>query len=103
VVQAVLGLEDDLETGVADSSGLTIDLDPDRDDTRVAAFGGEAWARRGATGAAPGAITSARLRGSRIQLSGEAVDVDAIDRPVGGADPVAVSVDARCDLQEEEG
>lgn len=103
VVQAVVGLEDDDATGVVESTGLTIDLDPDSADTRVAAFGEEAWARRGRSGTPPGTIASARLRGSRIQLSGEVVDLDALDRPVAGRDPQPFSVDARCDLQDDEG
>ena len=49
VVQAVVGLEADRETGVPASTGITVDLDPQREDTRVAAFGAEAWERRGAT------------------------------------------------------
>lgn len=97
VVQAVLGLEDDDETGIPASTGVTVDLDPSRTDTRFAAFGTEAWERRGTGGPVPGEITSARLRGSRIQLSGRAVPVDAQDRPIDRAEPVEVSVDARCD------
>jgi hypothetical protein len=101
VVQAVVGLEDDDATGILASTGLTIDLDPDSADTRVAAFGEEAWDRRGRSGTPPGTIASARLRGSRIQLSGEVVDVDALDRTVAGRDPQPFSVDARCDLQDD--
>lgn len=97
VVQAVVGLEPDDETGIPASSGVTVDLDPSRTDTRFAAFGAEAWERRGTGGQVPGEITSARLRGSRIQLSGQAVPVDAQDRPIDRAEPVEVSVDARCD------
>jgi len=100
VVQGVLGLADDGATGVTPSTGLTIDLKPDTDDTRVAAVGQEAWERRGAAGPPPGAIAAARLRGSRLQFDGEVVDVDAFDRPVPGAEPQPFSVDARCDLEE---
>lgn len=97
VVQAVVGLEDDLEAGVPASTGVSIDEDPTRTDTRSAAFGAEAWERRGEQGAPPGSISAARLRGSRIQVDGELVPVDAQDRAVAGADGVAFSLDARCD------
>ena len=100
IVQAVVGLEDDDATGVPESTGATVDLDPTSEDSRVAAFGAEAWERRGSGGAVPGEIAASRVRGSRIQLSGAAVAVDADDRPVVGAVPVAFTVDARCDEQE---
>lgn len=101
VLQAVVGLEDDLATGIPASTGVSVDADPQRTDTRIAAFGAEAWERRGATGPAPGSVSSARLRGSRIQLSAEAVAVDALDRPVTGAEPTLLRVDARCDERDE--
>lgn len=97
VLQAVVGLEDDDETGIPASTGVTVDLDPQRTDTRYAAFGPEAWERRGAQGAVPGSVGSARLRGSRIQVSAQAVPVDADDRPVDRAEPTDLTVDARCD------
>lgn len=101
LVQGVMGLERDGKTGIPASTGITIDLDPSSDQTRVAAFGAESWARRGATGKAPGRITSAKLRGSRIQFSGDAVPVDADDVPVADGDPQPFSLDARCDEAEE--
>ena len=97
IAQGVMGLEDDDETGVPASTGITVDLDPGSDDTRVAAFGEEAWERRGSTGEAPGTIASAKLRGSRIQFSGEVVPVDADDVPVPDAEASTFSLDARCD------
>lgn len=97
LLQAVVGLEPDLATGVPASSGASVDTDPQRDDTRLAAFGAEAWERRGQPGDPPGEVTSARLRGSRIQLTAQAVPVDAVDRAQPGAEPVALRVDARCD------
>jgi hypothetical protein len=97
IIQAVVGLEGDDRTGVPASSGITVDLEAASEDSRVAGFGAESWDRRGSLGPAPGTITSAKLRGSRIQLSGEVVPVDADDVPVpdGRADPF--SLDARCD------
>lgn len=96
VLQAVIGVEADGETGVPASTGVTV---TDGDDP-VAAFGDEAWTRRGESGEAPGAITSARIRGSRIQASGQAQPVAVDDSPT-SADPVPVSFDARCDEQDE--
>ncbi|WP_421117896.1 hypothetical protein ACE2AJ_10685 [Aquihabitans daechungensis] len=61
VLQGVMGLEDDDQTGIPASTGVTVDLDASSEDTRVAAFGAEAWERRGSTGEPPGAITSAEL------------------------------------------
>jgi hypothetical protein len=101
IVQGVMGLEDDDKTGIPASTGITIDLDPTSNDTRVAAFGAEAWERRGSTGKAPGTITSAKLRGSRIQFSGDAVPVDAQDVPVPNGKAERFSLDARCDEVED--
>ncbi|MFN8017457.1 MAG: hypothetical protein U0P45_04965 [Acidimicrobiales bacterium] len=95
--QAVMGLRKDKVTAVERSTGFTLDADPQRSDTRVGAFGVEAWERKGGTGAAPGRIDSARLRGSRIQFDGQAVPLDASDREVPGAEPAHFSFDARCD------
>jgi hypothetical protein len=97
----VMGLEEDDQTGIPASTGLTVDLDPTSTETRVAGFGAEAWERRGSSGPPPGTISSARLRGSRIQYSGTVVPVDAQDRPVPDGEPVAFSLDARCDEVEE--
>ena len=101
VVQGVMGLENDDKTGIPASTGITIDLDASSDQTRLAAFGAESWERRGSTGRAPGRITSAKLRGSRIQFSGDAVPVDADDVPVPDGEAQAFSLDARCDEAEE--
>ena len=95
--QAVMGLRKDKLTAVARSTGFTLDADPSRDDTRVGAFGNEAWERKGGAGAAPGRIDDARLRGSRIQFDGQAVPLDGADRRVPGAASTHFSLDARCD------
>jgi len=100
IVQGVMGLKSDDKTGIPRSTGVTIDLDPTSDETRVAAFGAEAWERRGSAGKPPGSIASAKLRGSRIQFSGTAVPVDAGDVPVPDGEPQAFSLDARCDEAE---
>jgi hypothetical protein len=97
IVQGVVGLERDQETGVPASTGVTVDLDPTSEQTRVAAFGAESWERRGSVGPPPGSISSARLRGSRIQFSGDVVPVDAKDVPVPDGEAQRFSVDARCD------
>ncbi len=97
VVQAVVGVEGDGETGVPASTGLTV-MDGD---TGVAAFGAEAWARRGEAGEPPGTVTSARIRGARIQARGRAVPVDGADRPRAGSE-VEVAFDARCDERDGE-
>lgn len=101
IVQGVMGLEDDDRTGIPESTGLTVDLDADSEDTRVAAFGAEAWERRGSSGPPPGSISSAKLRGSRIQFSGTVVPVDADDAPVADGRSDSFSVDARCDAVDE--
>lgn len=101
IVQGVMGLEDDDKTGIPASTGVTLDLDPQSDQTRVAAFGAESWERRGGKGEPPGTITSARLRGSRIQFSGEAVPVDADDVAVPNGKAESFSLDARCDEAED--
>ena len=101
IVQGVMGLRKDDQTGIPASTGITIDLDPSSDETRVAAFGAEAWERKGSSGKAPGSISSAKLRGSRIQFSGTAVPVDADDVPVPNGEPQTFSLDARCDDAED--
>ncbi|WCO66966.1 hypothetical protein PO878_20950 [Iamia majanohamensis] len=98
VVQAVVGVEADGETGVPTSTGLTVT----EDEVPVTAFGDEAWARRGETGDAPGSIDSARIRGARIQASGQAQPM-AVDGSPTSADPVPVSFDARCDDPDTDG
>ncbi len=96
VLQAVVGVEADGETGVPTSTGVTIT----EGDQPVTAFGDEAWARRGETGDAPGEITSARVKGARIQASGEAQPV-AIDGSPTSAGPVPITFDARCDERDD--
>ncbi len=100
VLQAVLGLADDGATGVSASTGVTIDEDPTATDSRSAAFGPEAWDRRGSAGDPPGTVTAAALRGSRIQFSGTIDRVDAQDQVLPNTDPLPFSVDARCDEAE---
>jgi len=95
VLQAVVGVEPDHETGVPGSTGLSFGPP---DGTR-AAFGSESWQRRGEPGSPPGRITSARVRGSRIQATGTTDRVDAQGTPSPAADPQAFSLDARCDLE----
>lgn len=95
VLQAVVGVEDDGETGVPASTGLTV-TEVDRP---VSAFGEEAWARQRETGAPPGEIRTARVRGARIQAAGEAQPVDVAGDPT-SADPVPFTLDARCDADD---
>lgn len=101
IIQLVMGMEDDAKTAVLASSGFTVDLDPTGDDSRLSAFGQEAWERRSSSGRAPGEITSARLRGSRIQMSGNAVPLDGQDRIEVGGEPQQFSFDGRCDEREQ--
>lgn len=111
ILQVVMGLDpDEVEAAAEDgaeldgtiaSSGLTVDLQASAEDTRVAAFGPEAWARRDGSGTPPGTVSSARLRGSRVQLSGSVQAVDATDRLLPGAEPQPFRVDGRCDLDED--
>lgn len=96
VVQAVLGVEDDGETGIPGSTGLTVTTD----DGAWAAFGAESWSRRGGEGEPPGSIASARVRGARIQAEGRAEPVDDADRPTGG-EAADLGFDARCDARED--
>lgn len=73
------------------SSGLTFS-----DDGVALAVSGPSRGHAVARRAAP-VPSSARLRGSRIQISGDAVPVDEKDQPTGSGGPVAFSLDARCD------
>ena len=81
------------EKAVPAATGITVDVGG----TVWEAFGAEAWTRRGKTGPAPGTITSARVRGARIQADGELVELDADQLPVVQAVPVSFTLDARCD------
>jgi hypothetical protein len=97
ILQLVVSLEDDGATGIPDSTGFSVDA---ADGTELAAFGAEAWSRRGMTGAPPGEVVGARVEGSRIQVSARAVEVDPSGRPRPGGADATVSLDARCDLDE---
>ncbi len=96
ILQATVGVEADGETGVTRSTGLTV---YGYEQVDLAAFGDESWARRGQTGEAPGTIGTARIRGARIQASGEAAVVDEEERPTGDQ-PLSFSLDARCDAED---
>lgn len=96
VLQATVGVEDDGETGVPRSTGLTI---YGYDQVDLAAFGDESWARRGRTGAAPGEIGTARIRGARVQASGRAAVVDGDEVPTSDR-LLEVALDARCDAED---
>lgn len=96
VLQAVVGVEADGETGVPASTGLTLT----EGDQPLTAFGDEAWARQGETGDAPGDITSARIKGARLQFAGEGQPV-AVDGSPTSAEPVSLSFDARCDERDD--
>lgn len=98
VLQAVVGLDDDVATGVIESTGLTV-TDEGRD---LAAFGPEAWDRRAGAGPVPGAITEASLRGARIQARGTLVSIDesVSGDPELGDQELAFTLDARCDDQD---
>ncbi len=97
VLQAVVGVEADGETGVPESTGITVF---DFDVTDVTAFGDEAWARRGETGEAPGEVETARVKGARIQASGTGVPTGDDGRAAGG-EAQALRFDARCDARDE--
>ena len=110
VLQAVVGVEKDGSTGVPRSTGLTV-----TDDGRqLSAFGPESWQRRGESGPAPGRITGAALRGSRIRASGDLAveDVSTVGTGLdgggatdggtstgGASQMVSFTLDARCDDQ----
>jgi hypothetical protein len=96
VLQAVVGLTKDQKNGVTASTGFSVIEGP----TTVEAFGQESWERRGKTGPAPGEITSARLRGARIQLGGQARFVDTDEVPT-SPKSIDVSIDARCDQRND--
>lgn len=104
VVQAVIGVADEDGTGVVEATGLTI-YD---DNVTTGAFGSEAWSRRGEAGVAPGEITEAGVRGSRIQAGGTVIpltDEGALRDPDSASEDqvgqVEFSFDARCDLVED--
>ncbi len=97
VLQAVVGVEgpEDLD-GVPASTAITVGSA----DRELAASGAEAWERRGGSGRPPGTITSARIRGSRIQVGGELESVATDGSSAPPATPgetIRFSLDARCD------
>ncbi|CAN5583833.1 hypothetical protein BH10ACT1_BH10ACT1_28990 [soil metagenome] len=99
VLQAVVGVQADRKTGVADSTGLSV-ID---DGVELAAFGDESWERRSMTGPAPGAVTSSKIRGSRIQAAGKVVAVAADGTITSPSDEgSAFTLDARCDAAEQD-
>lgn len=93
VLQAVVGVSVDGEDTFPAATGLTVDVGG----TVWGSFGPESWARRGQTGPAPGTITSAKVRGARIQARGQVVELDVDGREAVGARPVDFEFDARCD------
>jgi hypothetical protein len=95
VLQAAVGVETDGETGVPRSTGITVF---DYDQVDLAAFGDESWARRGQDGEAPGSIATARIRGARVQASGQAAVVDEDEVPTRDQ-ALAIRLDARCDAE----
>ena len=100
VVQAVVGVEADGQTGVVVSTGITVGPEG----AELAAFGDESWQRRGESGAAPGRIDAAQVRGSRIQVSGRLVQSEAASGTGIAPSParsVAFSFDARCDEKDQ--
>lgn len=91
ILQAVVGVEeDDLEAGVPASTGVTVT----EGEGDLAAFGAEAWSRRGESGPAPGSIADARIRGARIQADGRFAVTDADGNVAEGP---LFRFDARCD------
>ena len=109
VVQAVVGVEDDERTGIPASTGLTVDGASWANETpnsgvladSYGASGAESWSRRGQSGRAPGSITSAVIRGSRIQVAGrlEPLTPDGTVVPGRASDVprIPFRLDARCD------
>lgn len=122
ILQAVVGLRPDNRTGIPASTGITLTgVEVARTSTtssaatgsaasgssvpavaELAAFGAESWARRGETGDPPGRIASARVRGSRIQVSGDLEPAPSPDA-AGSAEPVRIpfTLDARCDRTDD--
>lgn len=96
VLQAVVGLAEDRKKGVTASTGFSVTQGP----TTLEAFGKESWQRRGKSGPPPGEVTSARLRGARIQLAGQARFVDENEVPT-ASETIDVSIEARCDEQKD--
>ena len=110
VLQAVVGVDDDGRTGVTASTALTVEgggwVQKAPNSAVLAdslgASGVESWERRDQTGRPPGAITSAAVRGARIQVEGRLEPLDTSSgRPIARSTTDAVVVpfrlDARCD------
>lgn len=110
VLQAVVGVDADGETGVAASTGLTVEGGGWANEApnsavladSLGASGAESWERRGQSGRAPGEITSAVVRGARIQVEGRLEPLDVTTgRPIATTDADArlldFRLDARCD------
>jgi hypothetical protein len=110
VLQAVVGVEDDGSTGVTASTGITVEGGGwvrEAPNSAVlaeslGASGVESWERRGQTGRAPGSISSAVVRGARIQVEGRLEPLDASSGlPIAGSPAdarlVPFRLDARCD------
>ena len=111
VIQAVVGVQKDHQTGVPSRTGLTVTSSsgwtneaPNQGVIRtveLGAFGPGAWQLRKGLGSAPGTITSARIRGSRIQVAGSLEHLDdagtAAADTVGSPDLAPFKLDARCD------
>lgn len=98
VLQAVVGVDPDDPTDADPAaSGITVSDGP----VDLGAFGVDAWKRRGGDGDAPGAVIDVAIRGARIQLEGEAVELDTTGQPTGTERQAMISLDARCDLLDD--
>lgn len=97
VLQAVVGLEDDGSTGVPASTGVSVSEGA----TDLSAFGAESWARRGEAGEAPGSISEAGLRGSRIQVEGSFATLAADGSAAVDGASLPFALDARCDERDD--
>lgn len=98
VLQAVVGVDPDDPTDAEPAaSGITVSDGP----IDLGAFGADAWKRRGEEGDAPGVVTDVAIRGARVQLEGEAVELDDTGQPSGTEREARISLDARCDLLDD--
>jgi len=115
VLQAVVGVQKDHETGVPSRTGLTVSSPsgweneaPNEGVIRsvdLGAFGPGSWQLRKGLGSAPGTITSARIRGSRIQVAGSLEQLDdagtSVADSVGEPKRYPFKIDARCDAKDQ--
>lgn len=99
VLQAVVGVDPETGEGVPALTGITVSDGPGD----LAAFGEGAWRRREGSGDPPGTVERSGVRGSRIQLEGRAIPVDAEGRPVPSSSTRAIELDARCDEATDDG